>query len=90
MASKNELKRTDTKYEFALSHTNVITLMNDANVQLSGSPVSNSQILQLVLKRAGGSEIVLREMTPTDTLAFRFTKTTIEESGQSYTNIDVS
>jgi hypothetical protein len=89
MANKNTGTRTETAYEFALTHEDIVSMMNDPQVLLEGGDVSDDQEFQLILKKSNGSEILLRDMKSTDTLIFRYKKVDIEQEPESYSGIDV-
>jgi hypothetical protein len=90
MASTNERTRTEKKFQFELSHADVVGMMNDPQVLLNGGDVAEEQVFSMVLKKANGTEILLKDLKPTDTLLFRFNVVTIEDDGEEFDSIDVN
>jgi hypothetical protein len=89
MASTNERTRTETKFQFALTHDDVLAMMNDPQVMLNGGDVSEDQVFSMVLKKANGTEILLKDLKPTDTLLFRFSVVEVANDDQDLSGIDV-
>ena len=90
MASTNERTRTEQKFEFTITHEDVVAMMNDPEVLLNGGDVSEDQVFSMVLRKPNGTEILLRDLRPDDTLAFKFGVVTITNEGDDFTDINVS
>jgi hypothetical protein len=78
MAGAVETTRSEVTYELDLEHTDIVDMMNDAD--LESGDVDVDQEFELVLRRANGSDILLKDMTTTDTLVIRYKKVTIESA----------
>lgn len=89
MASSNNQTRTETTYEFAVTHADFVAMMNDPNVLLQGGHVSPTQEFTLYLRKSSGSEIILKDMDPTDTLVVRFGVVSVLNSQQGFGSVDV-
>lgn len=89
MASKVEINRTENTYELRLEHTDIRDMMNDPNVLIYDGNVSATQPFDIVLKKAGGQELILKQMNSTDTLILRFKKVNITTESDAFTDIDV-
>lgn len=90
MASKKETSRTEETFEFTLAHEDVVDMMNDPDVLIDSGDVDEEQEFQILLRRSNGSEILLRDMTSTDELVFRFRRVTIETDSADFDDTDVS
>lgn len=91
MATKKEGTRITTSYEFTLTHADVVSLMNDAQVQLQEGNVSSNQVFQLNLTKASGSggDIRLRQFSPNDKLVFKFNVVVQDGTAENLGNLDV-
>lgn len=89
MASTNERTRTEKKFEFNIEHADLVDMMNDPEVLLNGGNVSEDQTFTLFLRKSNGSEIILKDMGPTDTLVVKFNVVTVENEGDTLGGIDV-
>lgn len=90
MATTNERTRTEKKFEFEITHSDVVEMMNDPEVLLNGGDVSAEQVFSLVLRKNNGSEILLRDMKPEDTLIFKFNIVTVENDSENLGGIDIT
>jgi|694.fasta_scaffold55069_4 hypothetical protein len=89
MASKVQNTRTQNTYELRLHHADIRDMMNDPDVLIYDGNVSATQPFDVVIKRANGQELILRQMNSTDTLILRFKKVTITGATDTFTDIDV-
>lgn len=91
MVEKREGGRDTQDFEFALSHADIVAMMNDAQVQLQSGHVSSTQTFQIAIRKQNDSEIVLslREMQPTDKLVFRFKQILDTSTDTEYASIDI-
>ena len=78
------------QFELDLNHPDVVSMMNDSNVNLDPSYNKNAQNFQVIIRKSNGSEILLREMTPTDTLVLRYTRLSADVGNNTYTGIDIT
>lgn len=90
MASANERTRTEQKFEFTITHEDVVAMMNDPEVLLNGGDVSEDQVFSMALRKSNGTEILLRDLRPDDTLVFRFGVVTVTNEGDDFTDINIS
>lgn len=90
MGTKAEITKSETTYQIELSHADIRQIMNDADVELDDGDVQSSQNFELVLKKSSGAEVILKDMTSTDTLIVRFKKVTTNTSTGSFSTINVS
>lgn len=86
MGFKRTTERSEQTYELALTYDNVLSMVNDPDNDLGAA---NDQVFQLVLRKANGSESVLKEMTPTDTLVFRFNIITNTQVDTPFNDVDI-
>lgn len=89
MANKKERTKTEERFEFELDHADVVGMMNDPDVLIDDGDVASDQVFQVILKKSNGGEIILKDMTSTDTLVFRFTKITIVDNTTEFGGIDI-
>ena len=90
MVSKNELTTLDTVCELKISHSDIVSMMNDDDVLLCGGSVDTSQSMEVFILRSNGSELSIEKFDSTDNIVFRF-KTITTEGGETALNgIDVS
>lgn len=89
MASKVQVNRTENTYELRLEHADIRDMMNDPDVLIYAGNVSENQGFSVVLRRASGQELILKEMKSTDTLILRFKKVIITTESDPFTDIDV-
>lgn len=90
MANTNTKQRSEATYEFQITQTDIVGMMNDPQVALEGGHVDSNQTLQLVLKKPNGSEIVLKDMQQSDILVFRYSKIVETSTTNNLGAIDVS
>ena len=92
MVEKREGGRNVLGYEFTLSHADIVTMMNDADVLLDGGNVPADQTFRLAIRKENDAEIVLslRDMKPTDKLVFRFNVVVDSQANTEYTVVNVS
>lgn len=89
MASKVEVNRTENTYDLRLEHADVRAMMNDPNVLIQNGTVSATQAFTLILRKSNGQETIIKDMTSTDTLIFRFKDVTISTVEDPFDSIDV-
>lgn len=89
MVSKNENQKLQETFEFVLTHTDIIDMMNDPDVELDDADVSEEQVLEIVVQKANGSQIYLREFKPTDKVLFRFVRVTDTDGTTQFSGVDV-
>lgn len=90
MAYRVQVDRVDNTFDLRFEHADIVDMMNDPDVLIDDGNVSSFQPFDIVLLRANGTEIVLKEMTQTDTIVFRFKKVTITTiEGGGYSDVDV-
>lgn len=89
MVRKREPYRKTQDFQLVLTHSDIVNLMNDADVLLDGGHVLTTQQFTVILRKANGSEIQLREMEETDSVVFSYTKVTDTDSTASYSDIDI-
>jgi hypothetical protein len=89
MANKTTNTRTEERFDFTIDHADVVSMMNDTEVLIDDGNVTDDQAFQIVFKKANGTEVILKEMTATDTLVFRFTKVTVVDDSTDLGGIDI-
>lgn len=90
MAYKREKSKLEEIFDLALTHEDLVDMMNDPQVMIDGGEVSENQTFQIVLRKSSGTETILKEMSPTDTLVVRFTKVTISSDDTEFNDVDIS
>lgn len=90
MGNKKTVERVEETFDLNLDHIDLIDMMNDPQVSIDDGNVSSNQILTLVLKKAGGSETILKDITPGEQLVIRFKKVTINQEEASFNDIDIT
>ena len=81
--STHEGGRETQKFEFNLSHQDIVDLMNDNDVQLDGGQVANGQVFRVLQRARGGSEASLfQSFEEGDKIFFRFKKVIITDVRQ--------
>lgn len=89
MANKNTITRTETTYEFEISHEDIVGMMNDPQVLVEGGNVLDDQEFTLFLKKSNGGEILLKDMNENDTLVIRYTKVVVADDPETLGEIDI-
>ena len=90
MVSKREDSRDIQKFEFHLTHADIVDLMNDAQVQLDDGNVLSTQVFQVCREKTNGSQVNLQEIGEGDILIFRYNKVVVTEDPTTFTDVDVS
>lgn len=81
--------KTTAQFELDLNHPDVVSMMNDPNVNLDPDYNKTNQSFQVLIRKSNGSEILLREMLPTDILVLRYTRLSADVGNNTYTGVDV-
>lgn len=89
MANTVNNAKSILQFEFDLSHHDIVSMMDDPNVLLDPTYNKNGQNFQVIIRKSNGSEILLREMSPTDTLVLRYTRVSADVGNINYTGVDV-
>lgn len=89
MASKNEKQRLQETFEFSLEHPDIVNMMNDEDVDIDGGDVGDEQVFEILLEKANGSQIYLRDLNPTDKVVFRFVRVTDTDDTGDFDTVDV-
>lgn len=89
MASKNEKQRLEETFEFALEHTDIVNMMNDEDVDIDNGNVEEDQVFEIMLEKSNGSQIYLRDLSPTDKVVFRFVRVTDTDDSGDFDTVDV-
>jgi hypothetical protein len=89
MATSNTGTRTETSYQFELSHGDIVDMMNDPQVLLQGGDVAGNQVFAVFLKKGNGTHILLKDMKASDTLVFRFTVVERTDDGETFSGVDI-
>lgn len=89
MASKAKVTKTQNTYDLRLEHSDIRSMMNDPDVLIDAGNVSETQPFAVILKKANGQETLLKDLNPTDTLVFRFSKVITTTEDDAFDYIDV-
>lgn len=89
MGNKRTTERKEQWFDLTFTHADMVDLMNDEQVQIYDGEVPDDQEFDLLLRRSNGSEVLLKEMRPTDTLIVRFKKVTITQVDAEFNDIDI-
>lgn len=81
--STHEGGRETQKFEFNLSHQDIVDLMNDNDVRLDGGQVADDQVFRVLQRARGGAEANLfQSFEEGDKIVFRFRKVIITDVRQ--------
>ena len=90
MVSKVEKSRLEETFDLVLAHSDFVDMMNDPQVVIDEGPVGENQEFELIMRKANGSEIILRNFTSNDSLIARFKKVTSANVEETFDDIDIS
>lgn len=87
--STHEGGRETQKFEFNLSHQDIVDLMNDPDVNLDGGKVLDKQIFQVLRRKRAGAEVDLYTLfEENDKIVFRFKKVIITDVRQQQLSLE--
>jgi hypothetical protein len=90
MVAKREQSKDQGTYELLLTHADIINMMNDPQVQLSGNTVSATQVLEIASRKQNGSEVVIQKFEPNDTLVMRFRSCAVDDQTTPLNGVDIT
>ena len=87
--STHEGGRETQKFEFNLSHQDIVDLMNDPDVNLDGGKVLDEQIFQVLRRKRAGAEVDLYTLfEENDKIVLRFKKVIITDVRQQQLSLE--
>jgi hypothetical protein len=75
--------------EFHITHQDIVSMMNDADVFAEDTVVEPDQVFELYVINQNGKEIFLREISMNKTLSIGFVKNNTATDAKQYRDIDV-
>ena len=90
MVSKVEKSRLEETFDLVLVHSDFVDMMNDPQVVIDEGTVGDAQEFTLILKKSNGTEVTLKNLTPTESLIVRFKKVTSANIEETFDNVDIS
>lgn len=75
--------------EFYITHSDIVSMMNDAEVFDEDITVESDQIFELYVINQNGKEIFLKEISVNKTLSIGFVKNNTAIEAKQYRDIDV-
>jgi hypothetical protein len=73
-----------------LVHSDFVDMMNDPQVVIDEGTVGDAQEFTLILKKSNGTEVTLKNLTPSESLIVRFKKVTSANIEETFDNVDIS
>jgi hypothetical protein len=90
MVSKVEKSRLEETFDLVLVHSDFVDMMNDPQVVIDEGTVGDAQEFTLILKKSNGTEVTLKNLTPSESLIVRFKKVTSANIEETFDNVDIS
>lgn len=89
MGNKRTTERKEQTFDLALTHADLVDLMNDPQALVYDGNVEDDQEFEIVLRKSSGAEVILKTMGENDTLVIRFRKVTITQVDAEFNDIDI-
>lgn len=90
MASKNEAQQLKETFKFYLDHSDIVQMMNDADVNIDDRSVASTQTFEIWVEKPNGSKIYLRDFPQSDKIFFQYVRITDSDSTSTFSDIDVT
>lgn len=90
MVAKREQSKDQGTYELLLTHADIIDMMNDPQVQLSGNTVPANQVLEIASRKPNGSESIIQKFEASDTLVMRFRSCVVDDQTTPLIDVDIT
>lgn len=89
MAEKREASRVTEDLELVLTHADIVDLMKDPAVGLNPA---DDETFQLFIRKANDADINLnlRPLYDTDKIVFRYSRVSLVETDDTFTDVDIS